>query len=293
MFTLAAVQAFARAVEGGVPIEAATVMVLLFALTHAQQLQLAEALFCTAFGMFANMQPLLSVPWDTTTAAHALNSQQLQVQGFDPMPCGAFSSECGAKSPQGSQHGAGGTHNDPQGLSKHSIFNTLVNAERSSGESYSLEAHLNSFGLNDGPVLSSASMPPAINIGSMPASGGNSGCASAAATPSAGVATPVSQGMPFNGGSAARSRRWSSSRSDDTPAAEDSPQALLARLQDLYKLIVENGVSSKLGGAHLTSWICFLRDFCKSSSLESFCTDMLELLVPAHLYCFEVAVQNV
>lgn len=245
-------QAFARAVEGGVPIEAATVMVLLFALTRAQQPQLAEALFCTAFGMFANLQPLLSVPWGS--AESPTTSQPLKT---DPMPCGAFSSGS-----EGSRTAAGSTKNDGPAGPVHTPFTSPLVVDPSTGDAFRMEAQLGKLGLSEcpGAASSAASLPASIAIHSRPASAANSACPSAAATPSAGATTPASQAMPF-GTNGMHSRRWSTAKGGSggsdvfgAHAPEDSPQALLARILDLYKVLIENQASAKLAGMHLCPW---------------------------------------
>lgn len=229
-------QAFARAVEGGVPIEAATVMVLLFALTRVQQPQLAEAVFCTAFGMFANLQPLLSMPWESSTETNT-SSQPL---ACDPMPCGvAFSSSSeGTRSSKESSRVAGCTSNDASSGQVHTLFSVPPFAESSATEAHCSEAQLSRPGLSECPATSD------------PASAANSACPSAAATPSAGTATPVSQAMPI-GASPSPSRATKGSRSSELLGAlapEDSPQSLLARILDLYKLLIENQACAKATG---------------------------------------------
>ena len=218
--------------EGGVPIEAATVMVLLFALTRAQQPQLAEALFCTAFGMFANMQPLLSAPWPTATGSPATS----HTHTGDPVSCAAFSS--GSRSPISCAHAPGSATRQDEPVQ------TLFTSP--GADQCGLHDLVTAQNLGEGHAMSSAaSIPTSMAVASMPASGANSACLSASATPSA---TPAAQGMPFAPSGAPPRHQWSKA-SVEPPVSDDSPQALLARVLDLYKL-VESQANSKFAGAH-------------------------------------------
>lgn len=57
------VQVFIRAVETGVPLEAMTVMAIIFALNDAAYPQLAEGVFACAFASALDLQPLLTLAW--------------------------------------------------------------------------------------------------------------------------------------------------------------------------------------------------------------------------------------
>ena len=221
-FICTLMQAFARAVEAGVPIEAATVMVLLFALTRAQQTQLAEAVFCTAFGMFANMQPLLSAPWPSDSPTSAQNL------AGDPWPRREFSS--GLRSPKGSGSAR------PEDQSVQNLFSYPGATDGPDADQCCMEAQVAALGLGEGPA---SSVPPSIAFTSVPASCADSTCPSAAAKTSA------------------------------DPPAEDSPQALLARVLDLYQLHMENHANAKRAGVHL-----WLSSHCNLLLLCAWCVHL-------------------